>query len=84
VKRRNFFQNLAAVTAGGFFAPLVDWKKLVTRSPPTYHLTLTSSPVVATAVKLKANWSIEADQNLREMYDIKAERVLVDLLQASQ
>lgn len=45
-----------------------------------YELKLSSSPVTAKVMKLKAVWSEEADQNLQHMYNIKAEPVLLNAL----
>ena len=45
-----------------------------------YELKLSSTPVSAKVMKLKAVWSEEADQNLQSMYNIKAEPVLLNAL----
>ena len=45
-----------------------------------YELKLSSTPVTAKVMKLKAVWSEEADQNLQSMYNIKAEPVLLNAL----
>jgi len=45
-----------------------------------YELKMTSTPVTAQVLKLKAIWSEEADQNLQAMYNIKAESVLLNAL----
>jgi len=45
-----------------------------------YEIKLTSTPVTAKVLKLKAMWSEEADQNLQSMYNIKAEPVLLNAL----
>ena len=45
-----------------------------------YELKLSSTPVTAKVMKLKAVWSEEADQNLQAMYNIKAEPVLLNAL----
>ncbi len=45
-----------------------------------YEMKLTSTPVTARAIKLRALWSEEADQNLQAMYNIKAESVLLNAL----
>jgi len=45
-----------------------------------YELKLSSTPVTARVLKLKALWSAEADQNLQAMYNIKAESVLLNAL----
>ena len=45
-----------------------------------YELKLSSTPVTAKIMKLKAVWSEEADQNLQSMYNIKAEPVLLNAL----
>lgn len=45
-----------------------------------YELKLTSTPVTAKVLKLRALWSEEADQNLQSMYNIKAESVLLNAL----
>jgi hypothetical protein len=43
-----------------------------------YELKLSSSPVTAKVLKLKAIWSEEASQNLQAMYNIKAEPTLLN------
>lgn len=45
-----------------------------------YEMKLSSTPVTAKVMKLKALWSEEADQNLQAMYNIKAESVLLNAL----
>ena len=45
-----------------------------------YEMKLSSTPVTAKVLKLKAVWSEEADQNLQAMYNIKAESVLLNAL----
>lgn len=45
-----------------------------------YEMKLSSTPVTAKVMKLKALWSEEADQNLQAMYNIKAENVLLNAL----
>jgi hypothetical protein len=45
-----------------------------------YEMKLSSTPVSAKVLKLKAVWSEEADQNLTAMYNIKAEPVLLNAL----
>ncbi len=45
-----------------------------------YEMKLSSTPVTAKVMKLKALWSEEADQNLQSMYNIKAESVLLNAL----
>jgi len=45
-----------------------------------YEIKLSSTPVSAKVMKLKAVWSEEADQNLQAMYNIKAETVLINAL----
>jgi hypothetical protein len=45
-----------------------------------YEIKLSSTPVTAKVMKLKAVWSEEADQNLQAMYNIKAESVLLNAL----
>lgn len=45
-----------------------------------YDMKLSSTPVTAKVLKLKATWSEEADQNLQAMYNIKAESVLLNAL----
>lgn len=45
-----------------------------------YEMKLSSTPVTAKVMKLKAVWSEEADQNLQSMYNIKAEPVLLNAL----
>lgn len=45
-----------------------------------YEMKLTSTPVTARVIKLRALWSEEADQNLSAMYNIKAESVLLNAL----
>lgn len=45
-----------------------------------YEIKLSSTPVTAKVLKLKATWSEEADQNLQAMYNIKAESVLLNAL----
>lgn len=45
-----------------------------------YDLKLSSTPVTAKVLKLKATWSEEAEQNLQAMYNIKAESVLLNAL----
>lgn len=44
------------------------------------EMKLSSTPVTAKVLKLKALWSEEADQNLQSMYNIKAESVLLNAL----
>jgi hypothetical protein len=43
-----------------------------------YEMKLTSTPVTAKVMKLKAVWSEEADQNLSAMYNIGAEPTIVN------
>jgi hypothetical protein len=45
-----------------------------------YEIKLSSTPVTAKVMKLKAVWSEEADQNLQAMYNIRAESVLLNAL----
>jgi hypothetical protein len=45
-----------------------------------YEMKLSSTPVTAKVLKLKAVWSEEADQNLQAMYNIKAEPILLNAL----
>jgi hypothetical protein len=45
-----------------------------------YDIKLTSTPVTAKVLRLKATWTEEADQNLQAMYNIKAEPVLLNAL----
>lgn len=45
-----------------------------------YEIKLSSTPVTAQVMKLKAVWSEEADQNLQSMYNIKTESVLLNAL----
>jgi len=45
-----------------------------------YDIKLSSTPVTAKVLKLKATWTEEADQNLQAMYNIKAEPVLLNAL----
>lgn len=45
-----------------------------------YEMKLSSTPVTAKVMKLKALWSEESDQNLQAMYNIKAENVLINAL----
>ena len=45
-----------------------------------YDIKLSSTPVTAKVLKLKATWTEEADQNLQSMYNIKAEPVLLNAL----
>lgn len=45
-----------------------------------YEMKLSSTPVTAKVLKLRALWSEEADQNLQAMYNIKAESVLLNAL----
>jgi len=45
-----------------------------------YEMKLSSTPVTAKVMKLKALWSEESDQNLQAMYNIKAESVLLNAL----
>lgn len=45
-----------------------------------YELKLSSTPVTAKVMKLKAVWSEEADLNLQTMYNIKAEPTLMNAL----
>jgi len=45
-----------------------------------YDMKLSSTPVTAKVLKLKATWTEEADQNLQAMYNIKAESVLLNAL----
>lgn len=45
-----------------------------------YDIKLSSTPVEAKVLKLKATWTEEADQNLQAMYNIKAEPVLLNAL----
>jgi len=45
-----------------------------------YETKLSSSPVTAKVLKLKAVWSEEADQNLQAMYNIKAESTLLNAI----
>lgn len=47
---------------------------------PEYEINLSSSPVSAQVLKLKARWTEEADQNLGSMYNIRAESVLLNAL----
>lgn len=44
------------------------------------EMKMSSTPVTAKVMKLKALWSEEADQNLQAMYNIKAESVLLTAL----
>lgn len=46
----------------------------------SYEMKLTSTPVTARVLKLRALWSEEADQNLQAMYNIKAESILLNAL----
>src|SRR5574343_202487 len=48
-----------------------------------YEMKLSSTPVTAKVLKLKALWSEEADQNLQSIYNIKAESVLLNALTAA-
>ena len=45
-----------------------------------YEIKLSSTPVTAKVMKLKAVWSEEASQNLEAMYNIRAESVLLNAL----
>lgn len=45
-----------------------------------YEMSLSSSPVTAKVIKLKAVWSEEANQNLQSMYNIKAEPTLLNAI----
>lgn len=45
-----------------------------------YELKLSSTPVTAKVLKLRALWSEEADQNLQAMYNIKMESTLITAL----
>jgi hypothetical protein len=45
-----------------------------------YELALSSSPVTAKVIKLKAVWSEEASQNLQAMYNLKAEPILLNAI----
>jgi len=44
------------------------------------EIKLSSTPVTAKVMKLKATWSEEANQNLSAMYNIRAESVLINAL----
>ena len=45
-----------------------------------YEIKISSTPVTAQVMKLKAVWSEEADQNLSAMYNIKAESILLNAI----
>lgn len=45
-----------------------------------YELKLSSTPVTAKVLKLRALWSEEADQNLQAMYNVKMESTLITAL----
>ena len=45
-----------------------------------YEIKLSSTPVTAKVIKLKAVWSEEAEQNLQSMYNIRAESTLLNAL----
>jgi len=45
-----------------------------------YEMKISSTPVTAQVMKLKAVWSEEADQNLQSMYNIKAESILLNAI----
>ena len=65
VNRRSFINSV-----GTSFALLVSG----------IPFSLKSCLIMAKPRKLKATWSIEADQNLRELYRIKSENVILDIL----
>lgn len=48
-----------------------------------YDVKISSTPVTAQVMKLKAVWSEEADQNLSAMYNIKAESILLNSITAA-
>jgi len=45
-----------------------------------YEVKISSTPVTAQVMKLKAVWSEEADQNLSSMYNIRAESILLNAI----
>jgi hypothetical protein len=57
-----------------------DFDTEASSSTPMIDLQLTSSSVTAEVRKLKANWSLEASQNLQALHGIDAEAELVGVL----
>ena len=72
MNRRSFFAALAAAVV----VPHI----LAVPSVPTYTFKMTSTPIVAKPMKLKAVWTEECDANLHAMYDIRAEQSLLEAL----
>jgi hypothetical protein len=73
MNRRNFIRSLTIAALGLRYVRLPA-------PNPCYTITLTSTPVTATVRKLKTTWSEEADQNLSNMYGVKADLVLLSVI----
>lgn len=73
--RLNFLKTLFVAPIVGFVAPLIP-KSAGTVNPVFAR----SSPVVATPLKLKSEWTIELAQDLNAYYSIDAEKELCGLL----
>jgi hypothetical protein len=67
-------QGTTAVTA------TYAWNSEGSQTTQGYELKLSSTPVTAQVLKLRALWSEEADQNLQAMYNIKMESTLLNAI----
>jgi hypothetical protein len=79
----NYVTGIITATYGGVSGvPTVSYayNSEANTSIQEFEMKLSSTPVTAKVMKLKALWSEEADQNLQSMYNIKAESVLLNSL----
>lgn len=72
--------SMAGVSASSAFTVTYAFNAEGNVNIMDYEMKLSSTPVTAKVMKLKALWSEEADQNLQAMYNIKAESVLLNAL----
>ena len=72
--------TITGVSATASYSATYAFNSEGNQSIMDYEMKLSSTPVTAKVMKLKALWTEEADQNLQSMYNIKAESVLLNAL----
>lgn len=71
---------LASSHASAAVTATYAWNSEGSQEIQGYELKLSSTPVTAEVIKLRALWSEEADQNLQAMYNIKMESTLLNAI----
>lgn len=75
--------TVQGVSATATYSATYQYNSEANPSVMGYEMKLTSTPVTAKVMKLKAVWSEEADQNLSAMYNIGAEPTIINAITAA-